>query len=159
MNYNSQKSTKLTLALTFIFCALLGVLMFAAYPFLIWFLGRQRMADIKVLLCAFYSCCPAAWIALLSIIKLLKNIMKEEIFTYANVRSMRILSWCCAFVATVGLVFGLLSLPVFRFVSGLLYLTFFIISLCAAFIMLLLRVLINVMARATEIKNENELTI
>ena len=159
MNYNSQKSTKLTLAITCIFCVLLGALMIWAYPFLIWYLGAGRMGDILFLLCVFYICCPAAWIALLSIIKLLMNISKGEIFVFANVRSMKILSWCCAFVSAVGFVAGFLSLPFFSHVSGLLYLTFFIVSLGAAFMMLILRVLKNIMAKATEIKNENELTI
>lgn len=159
MNYNSQKSTTLTLAITCTFCILLGALMIVAYPFLLWYLGEGRMVDILFLLCVFYVCCPAAWIALSRIIKLLMNIMKGEIFVFENVRSMRILSWCCAFVSAVGFVAGLMSLPFFHLVSGLLYLTFFIVSLGAAFMMLILRVLKNIMAKATEIKNENELTI
>lgn len=159
MNYNSQKSTKLTLVITIVFAVLLLFLMIFARPFLSWYLGLGRLDDINAVCTAFYVCCPAAVIALANIIKLLKNIMKEEIFVSENVRSMRCLSWCCAFVSLVGFAFGFMSLPLFSLVSGFLYLTFFIVSLGAAFMMLILRVLKNIMARATEIKNENELTI
>lgn len=60
---------------------------------------------------------------------------------------MRILSWCCAFVALV------------CFVSGFFYVPFLIFALGAAFMMLILRVLKSVMATAAKIKDENELTI
>lgn len=96
---------------------------------------------------AFYICCPAAWAALVGIIKLLKNIIKEEIFCENNVFLLRLLSWCCAFVCLVCFGFGVRYFPLLIFSAG------------AGFMMLILRVLKSVMAKATEIKNENELTI
>lgn len=145
--YTSKKSAKLTMLLTCIFCVLLLIIMVMARPALIWFFGGKRMDIIKTILTAFYICCPAAWIALGGIMGLLVNIIKEKIFITRNVTYMRVLSWCCAFVSIVCLIFGFMYVP------------FFIVALSAGFMTLILRVLKNVMARATEIQNENDLTI
>ena len=111
-------------------------------------LGHNNSAAlIKKVLLAFYLCCPAAWASLVSILVLMTNIIREKIFTAQTVFVLRLLSWCCAYVAVVCLVFGFFWAPLLAF------------SLGAAFLTLILRVLKSVMARATELKNENELTI
>ena len=145
--YTSKTSAKLTRVITWIFAVLLLVLMVLADVLLHWFFGFEREQTIKIILVTFYACCPAAWCALYSIDRLLKNIIRETVFVQKTVSYLRILSWCCAFVALT------------CFVSGFLYVPFFIFSLGAAFMMLILRVLKNILAAATELKNENELTI
>ncbi len=146
--YTSEKSTKLTLLITYAFMALLAVLMVVAIPGARWFFGEiVRQSTIKIMLTAFYVCCPAAWFALIFIMKILKNILSETVFTKDTVSYLRRLSWCCGFVAVVCAIAGLFYKPLLIFALG------------AAFMMLILRVLKNVMAKATEIKNENELTI
>ena len=149
MNYTSLKSAKLTLAIDYVFCAVLGGLMFFAYPFFDWFFGFRDNGDfLKVtILVAFYICCVPAWTALVSIAKLMKNIMAEEVFTENTVFLIRLLSWCCAAVSFVCLI------------AGVIYTPLWFVTLGAAFMMLILRVLKSVIAKATEIKNENELTI
>ncbi|MBR2892401.1 MAG: DUF2975 domain-containing protein [Clostridia bacterium] len=146
--YTSEKSTRLTLFITYAFMALLAVLMVAAIPGARWFFGDiMRESTIRIMLTAFYVCCPAGWLALIFIMKILRNILAEAVFTAKTVAYLRYLSWCCGFVAIAAAVCGLFYLPLFIFAFG------------AAFMMLILRVLKNVMAKATEIKNENELTI
>ncbi len=146
--YTSEKSTKLTLYITYAFMVLLGIMMVVAIPGAKWFFGDFiRENTISTLLGAFYICCPAAWLALVFIVKILKNILSERIFTNETVSFLRYLSWCCAFVAVACTVSGIFYMPLLVFALG------------AAFMMLILRVLKNVMAKATEIKNENELTI
>lgn len=145
--YTSQTSAKLTRVITWVFGALLLALMVLADMLLHWFFGFERERTIAIILVTFYACCPAAWCALYSIDRLLKNIISETVFVPKTVSYLRILSWCCAFVALA------------CFISGFLYVPFFIFSLGAAFMMLILRVLKNVLATATELKNENELTI
>lgn len=146
--YTSEKSTKLTLYITYAFMALLGILMVVAIPGARWFFGDIiRQSTLSILLTAFYVCCPAAWVALIFIVKILRNILKESVFTNDTVSFLRYLSWCCGFVAIACAVCGIFYMPLFIFALG------------AAFMMLILRVLKNVMAKATEIKNENELTI
>ncbi|MBQ7295489.1 MAG: DUF2975 domain-containing protein [Clostridia bacterium] len=146
--YTQEKSTKLTLYITYAFMALLGILMIVAIPGAGWFFGDiVRESTIRIMLTAFYVCCPAGWLALIFIMKILRNILKETVFTSTTVSYLRYLSWCCAFVAIAAAVCGLFYMPLFIFSFG------------AAFMTLILRVLKNVMAKATEIKSENELTI
>ena len=146
--YTSEKSTRLTLYITYAFMALLGILMVVAIPGARWFFGDAiRETTIRIMLVTFYVCCPAGWLALTFIMKILRNILEETVFTADTVKNLRYLSWCCGFVAIAAAVCGLFYLPLFIFAFG------------AAFMMLILRVLKNVMAKATEIKSENELTI
>lgn len=143
--YTSEKSTKLTLFITYAFCFLLIAIMIGIIPGITWIMGTAQFA--KTCIIAFYVCCPAAWTALFCIIKLLKNILKDEIFSQKSVKLLRILAWCCAYVSAV------------CFVVMFIFRLFFIFFLGAGLMTLILRVLKNVFARATEIKEENELTI
>lgn len=145
--YTSLKSVKVTRAITVLYCVMLSLAMIFASPILHWYLGSGLEKQIKVALIAFYTCCPAAWVALICVWKVLTSILKGEIFTDRMVFAMRLLSWCCGFVAFDCAIAGLWDTA------------FFIFAIGAAFMMLILRVLKSVMAKATEIKNENELTI
>lgn len=145
--YTSLTSVKVTRVITVIYCIMLLLAMIFAPSILMWYFGSGMIKQIKVALIAFYSCCPAAWIALVCVWRVLTSILKGNIFTDKMVFSMRLLSWCCGFVA------------VDCFVAGFWDPAFFIFAVGAAFMMLILRVLKSVMAKATEIKNENELTI
>lgn len=145
--YTSLTSVKVTRAITVCYCVMLALAMAFASPILHWYYGSGFENQIKVALIAFYTCCPAAWVALICVWKVLTSILKGEIFTDKMVFAMRLLSWCCGFVA------------VDCFVAALWDPAFFIFAAGAAFMMLILRVLKSVMAKATEIKNENELTI
>lgn len=147
--YTSEKSTKLTLLVTYVFYFLLMGMMIGIYPFAKWVIGSDSRGMTWALtsVVAFYVCCPAAWVTLGGITKLLKNVLRDEIFTDSTVKTLRIISWCCAFVCAV------------CFVAFFFYRLFIVFSLGAGLMMLILRVLKNVMAKAVEIKNENELTI
>lgn len=144
--YSNLKSVKFTLVVTYLFCILLGIMMVTASPLVSLLFGGMRLTKIAMI-AAFYICCPAAWLALISIIKLLKNILKDDIFSEKSVRLLRRLSRCCTFVSLVSLVT--------MFFSGVFYVFF----LGAGLMSLILTVLKSVMARAIEIKQENELTI
>lgn len=146
--YTQNKSAKLTLFVTYTFMALLVVLMVFGSYILEWYYGSvMKESTVKIVMGTFYACCPSAWTALICIVSVMKNVIKEEVFTEGTVKNLRIISWCCAFVTAVCMV------------SGFLYPVFFIFGLGAAFMTVIMRVLKNVMAAATNIKKENELTI
>ena len=147
MKKRNNSSAKLTLLITYLFCVLLFLLEIFAIPILTWFYGENRNETIRMVSCSFYICSLPAWVALISILKLLKNVISENIFSAKNISYLRNLSYCCGFVAVV------------CFVSGVEYLPMMIFSLGAGFMMLILRVLKNVIAKATEIKSENDLTV
>ena len=145
--YTSEKSTKLTLFCTYIFCVLFAIMTVAFVPISKWLSYREPSFNVTEVSIAFYICCPLGWVTLISIIRLLKNVLKDEVFTEETVKILRIMSWCCAIVCLV------------CFAAFLFFRLFIIFSICSGLMMLILRVLKNVMARAVEIKNENELTI
>ncbi len=149
MKYTSKSSAKLTLVLTYALCLLLFVLMIFIGPilkmiFYDWYNTEKLVLIVAV---SFYVCCVPASVALYSIIKIMKNVLKESVFTKETVSLIRTLSWCCAVVSGACLVSGFFFMPMWIFTLG------------AAFLTLILRVLKSVMAKATEIKDENELTI
>ena len=145
--YTSEKSTKLTLFVTYVFYVLLVLMMIWCIPIAQWVVGSSGRLSTRAAVIAFYVCCPAAWCALLGITRILKNVLKDQVFTDDTVKILRRLSWCCAFVALVS------------FIAFFFYKVFCVFSLGAALMMLILRVLKNVMAKAVEIKKENELTV
>ena len=83
----------------------------------------------------------------ISLLRLLFNIKKDEIFINANVKYLRLISWCCFVVAII------------TFVGGVFYVPFLLIAVAAAFVGLMLRIVKNIMQNAVEINEENELTI
>ena len=82
-----------------------------------------------------------------SLLFLLLNIKKNQIFTSANVRLLRIISWCCIFVGLEYFVFG------HSFISLLLC------SFAALFFGLILHIIKNVFEKAIELREENDFTI
>lgn len=79
--------------------------------------------------------------------KLLLNVKKELVFTAQSVGLIRGVSWCCFAVCL--LFCGL----------GFYFQLAFVVALMAVFLGLCLRVTKNVIAQATEIKSENDLTV
>lgn len=147
--WTPEKSAKLSLILTDIIF-LLSIVIGIFLPFLA---GRYieitgKAESIKaVLITVCYCCLPFAVILLLTLRRLLKNILQSKAFIYENVKLLRILSWCCVAVALITLI------------SGYFYLPFYIVGTAAGFFTLILRVIKNIFCTAIEIKNENELTI
>ena len=95
-----------------------------------------------------YACFVPALIALFSLDLLLRNIRKDLVFINANVKSLRIISWCCFVIAII----LLCGIPFFHEIL-------FAGAAAAAFFGLLMRVVKNVIETACEIKDENDFTI
>lgn len=149
--WNSDKSTRLSTVCTKIIMAL--VIAFAvAFPLI-----RKKTAlaeylvvsnnEINYIVPILYLCCIIALVALFSLYKLLSNIRSENIFIKENVTMLRRISWCC-FIAAAVLLFG-----------SFFTLTFFLLSVMAGFIGLILRVVKNVFEAAVHLKTENDFTI
>lgn len=154
--WNRKCSVILSIVICFIFVAILTLgLFFGPWAMKIW-LCRYRGFDengvalhnlLTLFKICFYPSALFAYVTLYSLIRLLFNIKRDEIFIKENVQCLRCISWCCFVVA---LITG---------VGGLQYLPFLFMTVAAAFIGLMLRVVKNVMDSAIKIKTENELTI
>lgn len=154
--WNSKKSVTLSIIVCFIFVAILTAGIFAGPYFMkLWFTvyrgfsenGEALQKMLSLFKWCFYPSAVFAYITLYSLLKLLFNIKRQEIFIEKNVSYLRVISWCCFAVAVITLV------------GGFIYIPFTVVAVAAAFVGLMLRVVKNVMQNAVEIKAENELTI
>lgn len=154
--YSYKKSVKISIAVCIILFIILGVLVFCA-PFLFeLYLTAYRgfapegeaLAMIKkVFMFCFYPSGVFSAVILTALLSLLNNIKSGEIFTGKNVRYLRTVSLCCFAIAVITLV------------GGFFYMPFLFVTFAGAFVGLMLRVLKNVMQTASEMREENDLTI
>ncbi len=101
----------------------------------------------KVFGICFYSSSVFAAVILYSLLKLLFNIKKGEVFIGRNATYLRIVSWCCFVISLI------------TFVGGIYYMPLLFVAAAGVFTGVLLRVLKNVMYSAIELKKDNDLTI
>lgn len=161
MLWSSKKSVLLSLILCFILAGLLlaGV---CAMPALLHYYMRTfsdyaRVQPIRApLLSSFYLLVLPAAGALYWLIRLLLQIRNGSVFTVRNTAYLRRISWCCAAAALILFAGGcaLFGLQFYNWAA-----VFAIISLAAAFLFLVLRVIKNVFSAAVELKDENDMTI
>lgn len=144
-----NRSAWLSLTLVYIFGALLIVLAFTA-PLLvrtyIELTARPETMFLPVTT-AFYVIFPLAAATLVALARLLRRILRGEVFVSANVAALRLISYLL-YAAT--LVF---------LVAGFFYGPFLILTAAAAFIATVVRVVKNCFDAAVLLKDENELTI
>ena len=150
MNWNNEKSILLTklcigvfavgYALVLAFCPWL-VRNFVTYSF------SAHGKDAVSFMATVYASAVPLGLILWDLYRLVDHIGREVIFTEENIRGLRRISWMCFAVAAICLI------------SVLYYRLFLIVSACAAFMGLLLRVIKNVFVRARELKEENDFTI
>ena len=149
MDWNKDKSIKLSLICVYVFAALLLVLDVMA-PFWASWVSREyvyvRHSGVYMLF-AVYTGSAAAWICLWYLRKLLLNIQKGNVFVQENVQSMRRISWCCGAAAVIS------------FLSSMCYLPVIVITVSAAFMMLIVRIVKNAFQQAIDMKSELDLTI
>lgn len=154
--WNRKRSVTLSIVVSFIFVGILTAALFVGPWFIkFWFsvyrgwnINGQAMKNMNTLFAScFYPCSVFAYVTLYSLLRLLFNIKKDEIFIGSNIKYLRRISWCCFAVAIITLI------------GGMLYIPFLFVAVAAAFVGLMLRVVKNVMQNAVEINEENELTI
>ena len=125
-------------------------LLFAIRPILKWYftdyLGKTDH-NFTDLLIAFYVAYPLCFAAVTMLMKILWNISHDRLFIPLNTRLFRIISYLC------------LVMSVLCFVFGIRYFSLLILGLGLILIGFLLQVLVQVFAKATEISDENDLTI
>ncbi len=154
--WNSKKSVNLSIIVCFVFGIILTAGLFlgpwAVEQWFVLYRGWHKdtfaMQDMLTLFkFCFYPSAVFAYITLYSLIKLLFNIKKQQIFIDINVKYLRRISWCCFAVALITLI------------GGVFYIPFLLVAVAAAFVGLMLRIVKNVMQNAVEINDENSLTI
>lgn len=148
-----MKHTLSSTRLTLLFNRVVALLVVALIPLMPSFL--RLYSDLRNLdhsqflsvLIGYYCCVPVVELALWNLDKLLRNILKEVVFTRENVRCIRIIRWCCAGIS-------LLCLPLAFIYCPLLFMVVIMGFLC-----LVVSVVVRVMDTAVTIREENDLTI
>jgi len=154
--WNSKKSVNFSLVVVvLVSCILLALIFLGPQLFNLYMVAYRgfspsgealKMLE-KVFGICFYSSAPFAAVILYCLIKLLLNIKRNSIFILENAKYLKAVSWCCFLIAIITLIGGIFYMPLLA------------IAAAGCFTGVLLRVLKNVMERAIELKEENELTI
>ena len=149
MNWNNDKSAVLSRVCVAVFAAFLLALDVGAYRLSAWFAQVRLMhRQLGVLLMvSIYAGSIFAWICLYQLWRLLGNVRRGEVFVPANVRCMRLVSWCCVGAAAVCAL------------SAAYYPPFAFIAVAAGFMALIVRIVKNAFAQAIAMKDELELTV
>lgn len=145
-----KKGAVITTAAAVIFCMLLLVALSIAAPELCRWYGDFRgitEKTEKVIMIAFYICTLPAMASLVSLLRILDNIRREDPFKAENHKLMSFVSWCCIAVAAVTLLAGRYYMPMLFVTAAML------------FIFLILRVVRGCFITAMYLKEENSLTI
>ena len=123
----NNKSLKAAIILTYIFMAILVVLVIALPMLVTWYVEiRGRSASLPTtILVTCYPCAPFTGIALLCLRKLLKNALNDEIFSLSSIRCLKYISVACAVISVITLI------------AGRYYLPFYIVGATFAFLSLL----------------------
>lgn len=148
--WNDTRSILLSRLCVIVFLVILAAVA-ASAPYLTNLLIEYSGADIGAmrtyfLITAYAGCVPAA-VLLISLLLLLRRIETGRVFVPVNVRSLRVISWCCFFGAALCAV------------SAVYYYPWAFIAVAAAFIGLIVRVVKNVFARAVALQDEADYTV
>ncbi|MDR2610868.1 MAG: DUF2975 domain-containing protein [Clostridiales Family XIII bacterium] len=152
--WNAKKS--ILLSICGAGAAILLVILFAALlPFFPRFGSAKSSilfdaAYLRTIMPSLYACCVPALISLISLLRMLLDIRKSLVFTEANVRRLRVISWCFFALFLI-----LLLTALFAIASPAILL----LAVSSGFFCLLIRVVKNVIDAARTLKEENDFTI
>lgn len=153
--WNKDYSITMTSYCTKIFLIILLLATFTG-PFLIeTFISSREWQNIypvsthlkSTLLISMYACILPAFSILFALNNIISCIQRDQIFTKNNVKKLRLISWNCIIIGII------------CFIAAFFYLPFIIVSIAAAFIALIVRVIKNTFEQARALKIENDYTI
>ncbi len=146
---NSKLSAKFTLWCSRIIALAVLVLIFVFPRLLDWYQGFRPLGlhGAAAVFFGFYLCVPVVLYALWCVDRIILNLLKEEIFVFANVRYVRRIRWCCAGVSFI-------CIPAAFFYQPLVFMV-----VIMAFLALIVSLVKNILAAAVELREENDLTI
>ena len=156
MNWDKDKSILLSQVGTVCFAVLLLVLDVSCWWVTRWIVanrlyqgevGAPITREVTLMMVSILTGSVLGWIFLHRLWTLLLSIKRGAVFTDANVRRMRVMSWCCMGAAAICLA------------SALYYLPFLLVGLAAGFTGLIVRVVKNVFQQAIAMKDELDLTV
>ncbi len=128
---------------------ILAILLFAM-PELLRLYAEYRFLDpraFRAVLVAFYCCAAVTGVALLRMDRLIRNILKGQVFIQDNVALIRQVRWCCCCVS-------LICVP-----AAVLYAPLLFVVVIMGFLCLAVSVTADVMDAAVKLREESDLTV
>ena len=150
MKWNNNQSIILTQVLLILFAIALLALDIFMQPVLNWYLMLRNIGDLSLkvaMTITLYVSSAFAWLILIDMWILLRNLQKGRVFVEQNVTILRIVSY------------GFVALAISTFVGGFFYVPFFFVTVAAVFLTLIVRIVKNAFAEAVQMKSELDLTI
>lgn len=153
---NSKNSVIISIVVCFILCIVLAVFIFFGPWIFELYMTKFRgflpdgeaIKMLKTVFAAtFYPSAALSSVILYFLLRLLFNIKKGEVFIKNNITALKSVSCCC------------IAIMLITFIGGMFYMPFMFVALAGGFVGLMLRVLMNVMRSAVELREENDLTI
>ena len=142
---------KLTLWANRLVAAVVLTLIFTLPWLLKWYANLLRVVpdlqDLWALVAVFWCSAAVILFALWQMDRLMRNLLRREIFTRENVLLVRRVQWCCGIVAALCLVGTLFALPAL------------LLAAIMGFLCLVVSVVASVMDGAVAMREENDLTI
>ncbi len=108
----------------------------------------------RYLIYPFYAVVPAGYAALICLDKILVNIKKNIVFDKSNVALLKKITLCCIFAFSVGIASYIIIALIYKSIETVILLAF-----GEAFMALVVRVVSDVMQKAIEIKEDNDLVV
>ena len=108
----------------------------------------------RYLIVPFYLVVPAGYAALVCLDKILRNIKQDIVFDKRNVKLLNQITWCCLFAAAVGTVSFVVIAIFYKSIE-----TVMLLAMGEAFMALVVRVIRDVLYKAIEIKEDNDLVV
>jgi hypothetical protein len=141
--------TRLTLWINRLIAMILGVLLFTLPALLDWYSTFRFLTELEhtAITVSFYLCAAFVFVALWHMDRLLRSILRREVFIHQNVRRIRVVQWCCAAIS-------LICLP-----TAFIYYPLIFLVVIMAFLCLVISVVCRVMDTAVSIREENDLTV
>ena len=156
MKKNSTTTCQLVIRCCYVL--LLGAVI--AFPILMnakegdWFYFVMIAVHGKYLIYPFYLVVPAGYTALICLDKIMSNLKKEIVFDKRNIRLLNIITYCCLYAAAVGTVSFVVIAVIYKSIE-----TVILLAMGEAFMALVIRVISDIMKKAIEIKEDNDLVV
>ncbi|MBQ1988948.1 MAG: DUF2975 domain-containing protein [Clostridia bacterium] len=109
----NNKSLKAAIILTYIFMAILVVLVIALPMLVTWYVEiRGKSASLPTtMMVTCYPCAPFTGISLFCLKKPLKNAINDELFSLSSIRCLKYIAVSCAVITVITLIAGRYYLP------------------------------------------------
>jgi len=148
--WNGEKSISLSKFCILFFVGVLIVTVVSApwlTPWFLYFLRTELLETESFFLATIYVGSVPAGYLLYNLLRLIRSIEAEQVFTRENVELLRRISWTCFIGAGIALV------------SVFYYFPWMFLAVAAAFMGLIVRVVKNVVAQAVALQDEVDSTI